>query len=338
MRVGFVGELGYEIHAPADCGEALWDALMEAGADHAIRPFGVEAQRLLRLEKGHIIVGQDTDGLTTPAEAAMAWAVARRKPFFVGARAIDIRSRRPPARRLVGFVLRAPDADPPEECCLVVQDGAIAGRVTSAMRSPTLGRAIGLAFVPPAIAAPGSGFTIRRPDGAMVAAEVAQIPFYDPDNARQEGWSVAGCAPTDFTRRSFVYRRLAAAGARFAPAGDQAVARDFGDPAAEGRARALSRPGRSVAARAHRVPGTGGAFLARLPGGAGACAQQPRRCAARRGARRPACPHRGADPCRHRRGCRSVRGARPGRTPPKTRPGATASCGTRRRSTSWSRA
>ena len=69
LRVGFVGELGYEIHAPASLGEALWDALMAAGAPFGIRPFGVEAQRVLRLEKGHIIVGQDTDGLTHPYEA-----------------------------------------------------------------------------------------------------------------------------------------------------------------------------------------------------------------------------------------------------------------------------
>src|SRR5690606_10235746 len=54
LRVGFVGELGYEIHVPASQGEALWDALMEAGREHGIRPFGVEAQRVLRLEKGHI--------------------------------------------------------------------------------------------------------------------------------------------------------------------------------------------------------------------------------------------------------------------------------------------
>src|SRR3546814_4029403 len=63
LRVGFVGELGYEIHVPASQGEALWDALLEAGQPEGIRPFGVEAQRVLRLEKGHIIIGQDTDGL-----------------------------------------------------------------------------------------------------------------------------------------------------------------------------------------------------------------------------------------------------------------------------------
>src|SRR6202012_5289449 len=69
MRVGFVGELGYEIHVPASYGEALWDVLISAGGVDNIRPFGVEAQRTLRLEKGHIIVSQDTDGLTTVHEA-----------------------------------------------------------------------------------------------------------------------------------------------------------------------------------------------------------------------------------------------------------------------------
>ena len=77
LRVGFVGELGYEIHAPASLGEALWDALMAAGAPSGIRPFGVEAQRVMRLEKGHIIVGQDTDGLTHPYEAALGWAIGK---------------------------------------------------------------------------------------------------------------------------------------------------------------------------------------------------------------------------------------------------------------------
>ncbi|MFL5336658.1 MAG: 2Fe-2S iron-sulfur cluster-binding protein, partial [Geminicoccaceae bacterium] len=76
LRVGFVGELGYEIHCPASYGAGLWDLLAQAGRDLGIRPFGVEAQRVLRLEKGHLIVGQDTDGLTFPQEAQLEWAVA----------------------------------------------------------------------------------------------------------------------------------------------------------------------------------------------------------------------------------------------------------------------
>ena len=96
LRVGFVGELGYEIHVPADRACVLWDALMEAGRVHGIRPFGVEAQRLLRLEKGHIIIGQDTDGLTTPAEAGVDWAVKMDKPYFVGQRSLKIVERKNP--------------------------------------------------------------------------------------------------------------------------------------------------------------------------------------------------------------------------------------------------
>ena len=69
-------------------------------------PFGVEAQRILRLEKGHIIVGQDTDGLTHPAEANMEWALGKKKSFYVGKRAIDMQMAKGVTRKLAGFALR----------------------------------------------------------------------------------------------------------------------------------------------------------------------------------------------------------------------------------------
>ena len=116
----------------------------------------------------------------------MAWAVSGRKPFFVGARSIEIQGRREAARKLVGFILVEPAASAPEECCLVIRDGNIAGRITSAMRSPTIGRVIGLAFVQPDQAESGIQFDIRRPNGELVPALVAKIPFYDPENARQD--------------------------------------------------------------------------------------------------------------------------------------------------------
>jgi sarcosine oxidase subunit alpha len=185
LRVGFVGELGYELHCPASCGEALWDLLVEAGRDLDIRPFGVEAQRTLRLEKGHIIVGQDTDNLTHPEEAAMGWAVQRRKPFHVGAPAIAAREAQTLTRRLVGFHLPV-ETDPiPEESHLVIDGDAIVGRVTSIAWSPTLGRPIGMAFVRPDQAEPGAPFTIKAQGGRFVEAEVVSTPFVDPDNERQ---------------------------------------------------------------------------------------------------------------------------------------------------------
>lgn len=186
LRVGFVGELGYEIHAPSDQGEALWDALMEAGAGHGILPFGIEAQRVLRLEKGHIIVGQDTDGVTTPYEADMGWAIAGKKPYYVGKRSVIIQKASGIERQLVGFTIADPQAPVPEECHLVVRGQDMVGRVTSACRSEALGKVIGLAYVAPDQVEPGVEFDIKIDGGRIVKGVVAPIPFFDPDNQRQE--------------------------------------------------------------------------------------------------------------------------------------------------------
>ncbi len=185
LRVGFVGELGYEIHVPASRGAALWERLTAAGHPFDMCPFGVEAQRILRLEKGHIIVGQDTDGLTHPDEVCMTWSISERKPFFVGGRAIEMHRRRGVARILVGFTLPAATKILPEEYHLVVRGDEIIGRVTSIARSSTLGHPIGLAYVAPDQAEPGIEFTIKGPGGRLIRATVSELPFYDPQNLRQ---------------------------------------------------------------------------------------------------------------------------------------------------------
>jgi sarcosine oxidase subunit alpha len=186
LRVGFVGELGYEIHVPASQAATVWVALMEAGRAHGIRPFGVEAQRLLRLEKGHLILGQDTDALTSPFEVGLEWALSKDKPFFVGQRSLAILKAQTPTRRLVGITFPpGPGADAVEECHLVMAGREIAGRVTSIAHRSTLGRPIGLAFVRPELAQPGTRITIKVDEGRPVEAEVAALPFYDPDNQRQ---------------------------------------------------------------------------------------------------------------------------------------------------------
>jgi sarcosine oxidase subunit alpha len=187
MRVGFVGEWGYEIHIPAEYGAALWTALAEAGAEYGIRAFGVEAQRLLRLEKGHVIVSQDTDGLTTPYDAGMEWAVKMDKPFFVGQRSLKIIDKQVAQQRLVGFTLDEGVKDAGlRECHLVIDGGELAGRVTSVAWSPTLQKTIGLAFVRPALSAPGTRIVFRVSDGGTVPATVVSTPFYDPGNLRQK--------------------------------------------------------------------------------------------------------------------------------------------------------
>lgn len=185
LRVGFVGELGYEIHVPARYGEALWDALMEAGKAFAIRPFGVETQRLLRLEKGHVIISQDTDGMTSPAEIDMTWAIARGKPFFVGKRSVEILEAQPLIRKLVGFSLPQGSRQPLEGH-LVLKGDAISGNVTSCEYSQTLGQIIGLAYCAVDQASPGQRIPIRVEGGEVVQATVVKLPFFDPDNQRQE--------------------------------------------------------------------------------------------------------------------------------------------------------
>ena len=186
IRVGFVGELGYEVHVPASQGEALWDALMDGGAAQGIRPFGVEAQRVLRLEKGHIIIGQDTDAMSHPHEVDMAWAIAKKKPFFVGGRSIELRLRQPTTRKLAGFAIDEPIHEMPGESNLVLRGNAIAGFVTSVVRSPNLERVIGLAYVHPDDAEVGKPIEIKLDSGRRLGAEVVPLPFYDPDNQRQE--------------------------------------------------------------------------------------------------------------------------------------------------------
>jgi sarcosine oxidase subunit alpha len=187
MRVGFVGEWGYEIHVPAEYGPVLWDLLMKAGEASGIGAFGVEAQRLLRLEKGHLIVSQDTDGLTHPFEVGMDWAVKLDKPFFTGQRSLKIIRKLTLKRKLVGFMLPANHlGQVPQECHLIIGDGDIIGRVTSISWSPNVGRHIGLAFVPPEMTAPGTALSIRVTDGTMVPAEVCTTPFFDPTDARQK--------------------------------------------------------------------------------------------------------------------------------------------------------
>ena len=179
-----MGELGYEIHVAAGGAAAVWGALYEAGLPRGLRPFGVEAQRVLRLEKGHLIVGQDTDGLTDPFEANARWAVSMQKPFFVGQRSLKILANRGPRQKLVGIEI--PDAAPvPKECQLVIDRGAIAGRLTSVVRSRTLNRTIGLALVAPELAAAGGEIRIRAEQGEMLTARIASTPFYDPQNLRQ---------------------------------------------------------------------------------------------------------------------------------------------------------
>lgn len=182
LRIGFVGEVGYEIHVSAAYGEHLWDSLMEAGAEFGIAPFGVEAQRVLRLEKKHIIVGQDTDALSDPFGADLGWVVKLDKENFLSKPSLERLAARGSREQLVGFAMR--DARlVPAEGEQIVEKGRLVGRVTSARYSPILGQAIGMGWVPQEQAYEGAPLQIRT-QGRLAEATVVCQPFYDPAGER----------------------------------------------------------------------------------------------------------------------------------------------------------
>ncbi len=187
LRIGFTGELSYEVHVPAGYGLAVWEALLETGADLGAAPFGIEAQRIMRLEKGHFIVGQDTDGLTKAAGAGLGGAVKTAKPDFAGKPELVWEAAAGPPKALVAVQPRDPRVVPPE-ASQVVAGGRTVGRVTSSRMSPTLGRSVCLAQVDAALATGGGALTIRLPDGTDAAAVVLDHhAHFDPDGERLRG-------------------------------------------------------------------------------------------------------------------------------------------------------
>jgi sarcosine oxidase subunit alpha len=185
MRMGFVGELSYEIHVPTSYGVQLWESLMRAGESHQIYPFGVGAQRLLRLEKGHVLIGHDTDGMSHPAEVNLQWALDKQKPYFLGQRSVGIMMTQNSSRQLVAFTLPV-GAAKPEEGHLVLDGDEISGTVTSCAFSPSLEQIIGLAYVATSQSQIGALLSIRVDDGQIVKAEVVVRPFYDAEQQRQQ--------------------------------------------------------------------------------------------------------------------------------------------------------
>jgi sarcosine oxidase subunit alpha len=181
LRVGFVGETGWEIHFPAEYGEYLWNVLLDAGKDFNLKPFGVETQRLLRLEKKHIIVGHDTDALSNPYDSDLKWVVKLDKSDYIGHHAHKRTQTLAGKSRLVGF--QCVNGGRPDDGSAVVIQGKLAGRVTSARFSPLLKKYVGLAWVPTEHSSEGSEFGFQA-DGAVHLAVVVDKPFYDPEGKR----------------------------------------------------------------------------------------------------------------------------------------------------------
>jgi sarcosine oxidase subunit alpha len=180
--------MSYEIHVPAAYGLHVWETLMQRGADLGVAPFGVEAQRILRLEKGHFIVGQDTDGLTGPYDVGLGRMVKLDKDDFAGKPELAWQSERNGRFQLVGLQPHDGSLVPPEASQIVEGKSEIVGRITSSRMSPTLGRSICLGFVVPRLTTPGTKVIVQLPDGRRIPASVTpHHAHYDPEGTRQRG-------------------------------------------------------------------------------------------------------------------------------------------------------
>ena len=188
LRLGFVGELSFEIHMPASYAPTIWNWLLQAGNEMGIRPFGLEAQNVLRLEKGHIIIGVESEIRTTLHDLGMDFLWDRQKPEAktIGAFALKETEDQEGRLKLIGFKMNDAGVTPSEGSLIV--DDEIRGYVCSARYSECLGASIGMALVEPAFTKPGIRIKISENGmrDQMNEATVVRRPFYDPDGKRMK--------------------------------------------------------------------------------------------------------------------------------------------------------
>ena len=179
MRTGFVSDLSWEIHAPASAMPALWQLLWEAGADLGIGPFGLEAQNVLRLERGHIIIGEDTELRTNLLDIGLGflWDRAKRGTKTPGLPALWQTDSQQDRLKLVGFRMEDPSETPPGGS--IVVDTEVRGHVTSCRHSERLNQSIGLALVEAPLAKTDFPLTIfiGGPERRCLRAIVQQRNF-----------------------------------------------------------------------------------------------------------------------------------------------------------------
>lgn len=174
-RTGYTGEDGFEIMIPPAMAPTVWDALMQAGKPHGLIPAGLGARDTLRLEAAMRLHGNDIDDTTTVVEADLNWIVGWNKPEFLGRDVLHAQKAGGAARTLVGFEMTERAIG--RHGHLVFHNGQQVGVVTSGTQTPFLKKAIGMAYVPPALKAPGTELEIDI-RGRRAKAVVVPMPFY----------------------------------------------------------------------------------------------------------------------------------------------------------------
>ncbi|UMA66372.1 sarcosine oxidase subunit alpha family protein [Roseivivax marinus] len=191
FRISFSGELSFEVGVPANRGRALWDALLEAGEEFGITPYGTEALHVMRAEKGFIMIGDETDGTVIPQDLGLHWAISKKKEDYIGKRAQARSHMADPDRwQLVG--LETTDGSVLDDGAYAIADGTNAngqrntqGRVTSTYHSPTLGRGIAMGLVLHGTDRMGEEIDFTAEGGATRRARIVSPVFYDPEGERQ---------------------------------------------------------------------------------------------------------------------------------------------------------
>jgi aminomethyltransferase len=183
-RTGYTGELGYEVFCHPSDGPAVWDAIFEAGEPRGIKPLGLEALDMLRIESGLIFAGYEFDDQVDPFEAGIGFTVAlNNEEDFVGRDAL-LERKEHPQRRLVGLELASNETAGHGDHVYIGRQRV--GVVTSGTRSPTLKRSIALARMAVQYADIGTEVEVGKLDGLQkrIPSTVVRIPFYDPDKTR----------------------------------------------------------------------------------------------------------------------------------------------------------
>lgn len=191
-RISFSGELSYEIAVPANQGRDFWDALLDAGAEFNVTPYGTEALHIMRAEKGFIMIGDETDGTIIPQDLGLHWAISKKKEDYLGKRAQERLHMADPNRwQLVG--LETLDGSVLPDGAYAVGEGYNAnkqrntqGRVTSTYYSPTLNKGIAMGIVHNGPNRMGEDIPFMAVDGeTIIRAKIVNPVFFDPEGAKQ---------------------------------------------------------------------------------------------------------------------------------------------------------
>ena len=174
-RTGYTGEDGFELYLGPASAPAVWDRLLRAGESQGLVPAGLGARDTLRLEAAMALYGHEIDDTTTPLDAGLGWVVKLAKGDFLGREVLVSQKENGLKQKLVGFEMVGRGIG--RQGYSVLSAGEVVGRVTSGSFSPTLEKAIGMAYVPPALAAPGTGIEIQVRKNT-VPAVIVPMPFY----------------------------------------------------------------------------------------------------------------------------------------------------------------